>query len=215
MKLDDLDDERRFGEILRAALPPLPADFDPARVEDEFFAALAAQNAAAGIQPPDISARLVARARQAAAACGVQALRNDFCPDRDFSRTFTLTKGDFSCGGTVTCRAYNDIRVEFSYPEGLSYFNVRVTEENLRAQVGDVSDALLLEELPEDSALKLFVNALRTFVFTTADFTKKDGVETCGTTLAGLTLTGTFSPEGALLRIDCAENGLSVELQNK
>ena len=145
------------------------------------------------------------------AACGVQAQRDDFLPDRDFTRSFTLTKGDFTCGGTVVCRAYNDIRVEFSYPEGLSYFNVRVTAEDLQAQVGDVSDALLLEELPEDSALKLFVNALRTFVFTSVDYTEKDGEVTCTATLAQLTLQGTFSPEGELRRIACEENGLTVE----
>ncbi len=144
-------------------------------------------------------------------ACGAQAKKNDFYPLREFTRDFTLTKGEFTCGGTVTCRAYDDIRVEFAYPEGLSYFNVSVTPEAMRAQIGDVSDALLLEELPANAALRLFIEALRTFVYTNVGFAQADGARTCEAVLAGLTVRGAFSPDGVILRIDCDGNGLQAE----
>ena len=66
MKTNEEEEDRRFGEAVRAALPPLPDGFDPARASESFFAALAARNAAAGIRPPDVSDRLAALARKTA-----------------------------------------------------------------------------------------------------------------------------------------------------
>ncbi|MBQ7688935.1 MAG: hypothetical protein IJT27_06930 [Clostridia bacterium] len=139
-------------------------------------------------------------------------MRNDFYPERAFQRAFTLTKDDFSCKGTVTCSAYDDLTVAFSYPEGLSYFNVRVSAEQMSAEVGDMSDALLLEELPEDSPIKLMVNAIRTFVFTNVGFTRcEDGAYACAAELAGLRVDGFFTADGALRSVACEENGLYIE----
>ena len=66
MKTNEEEEDRRFGEAVRAALPPLPDGFDPARASESFFAALAARNAAAGIRPPDVSDRLAFLARKTA-----------------------------------------------------------------------------------------------------------------------------------------------------
>ena len=70
MKPSDPDSpsERRLAEALRAALPPRPPGAPPERVSDAFFDALAAEDAAAGIRPPDVTARVVAAARRAAEA---------------------------------------------------------------------------------------------------------------------------------------------------
>ena len=68
MSPNESDAELRLGETIRAALPPLPADFDPERIEDEFFAALAKENSAVGLKPPDVADRLVSLARRTAGA---------------------------------------------------------------------------------------------------------------------------------------------------
>ena len=70
MKPSDPDSpsERRLAETLRAALPPRPPGTPPERVSDAFFDALAAEDAAAGIRLPDVTARVVAAARRAAEA---------------------------------------------------------------------------------------------------------------------------------------------------
>ena len=68
MRPNESDAELRLGETIRAALPPLPADFDPERIEDEFFAALAKENSAVGLKPPDVADRLVSLARRTAGA---------------------------------------------------------------------------------------------------------------------------------------------------
>ena len=68
MKPSDPDSpsERRLAEALRAALPPRPPGAPPERVSDAFFDALAAEDAAAGIRPPDVTERVVAAACRAA-----------------------------------------------------------------------------------------------------------------------------------------------------
>lgn len=68
MSPNESDDGRWLDEAIRAALPPLPAEFDPERIEDEFFAALAKENSAVGLKPPDVADRLVSLARRTAGA---------------------------------------------------------------------------------------------------------------------------------------------------
>ena len=68
MSPNESDDGRWLDEAIRAALPPLPAEFDPERIEDEFFAALAKENSAVGLKPPDVADHLVSLARRTAGA---------------------------------------------------------------------------------------------------------------------------------------------------
>ena len=148
-------------------------------------------------------------------AC-VRAPSPPFCPIRDFRRAFVLTKGEFICGGTAACRSYDDVSLSFDYPEGLSYFNVSVGEGGMAAGVAGNTDTLFLEELPEDSALKLFVGALRRFVFTNVEFTRTaEGGYVCEETFAELSVRGVFSPEGEILRLECPGNGLLITFENE
>lgn len=147
-------------------------------------------------------------------ACSLPQKAPPFSPVRDYVCGFTLTKGDFVCGGTVTCLSYDDVRLTFAYPEGLSCFNVRAGESGGVTETAGDTDTLFWEELPEDSALKLFLNALRRFTFTNVPFTRTaEGAYACGDAFADLTVRGLFSPTGDILKLECPENGLLIEFE--
>ena len=134
-----------------------------------------------------------------------------FAPVREFSLGFTLQKGAFCCGGTVTARGADDLRVEFGYPEGLSYFNVAVTPEGLRAGVAETEDAALLEALPEDAPLKLLIAALKTFVYYPQAFAPdREGRLTAEAVLAEKRVCAVFAQNGLPMEFRCEETGLTV-----
>ena len=132
-------------------------------------------------------------------------------PVRELILDFTLQKGDFTCGGTLTAHTADDMRVEFSYPKGLSYFNVAVTPEGVNAEVSENEDAALLEALPEDAPLKLLIAAVRTFVYEPREFERTaDGRFTAEALLAGRRVEAVFTADGLPSEFRCEETELTV-----
>ena len=144
-------------------------------------------------------------------ACGLRATPQDFSPAASYRLRFEMTKGDFVCGGTAACADRDNIRLDFEYPEGLSYFNVALRPDGLTARIGDTEDAILPEALPAASPLRLLLDALRAFTYAPQAFTKNEnGDFVCAGTFGDAETRGVFSPEGLPRAIECDAMGLSV-----
>ena len=148
-------------------------------------------------------------------ACSVPLKSVAFEPLKSFSADITGTHGEFAFAGTLTVNSEQDITLCFSAPEGIAGFKLTLGDGGFYADVLGVEDFTPLEELPDDSLVKLLLCAVRQAVFYQRDFVSQTNKEKIASfTQCGKQMSANYDADGTLTRLACKEATLTCEIHH-
>ena len=136
------------------------------------------------------------------AGCG-GGRRLAFTPQRYFTAPFTLAHGDYIIKGQLTCNSYEDIRLTFTFPEGLTYLTLQVSSDGFTADIAGVTDEIPADMLPGGAPVRLLTDAVRDTVFTQHTFTADGGYYVTVAAVCGSTAVCRFGADGSIYKITC------------
>ena len=109
------------------------------------------------------------------ASCESPVFIKDFIPEKTFTVHMTATKGNQSFEADITCLNSENITLSFTYPEELSGFTVKTTEDGYTVNIFGIPDEISDSELNDNSLLNVLFGTLRLSVFSNHGlFTKTD-----------------------------------------
>jgi hypothetical protein len=126
-----------------------------------------------------------------------------FVPQRYFTAPFTLAHGDYIIKGQIVCNSYEDIRLTFTYPEGLTYLTLQVSSDGFAADIAGITDEIPAGMLPGGAPVRLLTDAVRDTVFTQHTFTADGGYYVTVADVCGSTALCRFGADGSLYSITC------------
>ena len=133
-----------------------------------------------------------------------------FTPQRYFTAPFTLAHGDYIIKGQITCNSYEDIRLTFTFPEGLTHLTLQADSDGLAADIAGITDEIPAGMLPGGAPVRLLTDAVRDTVFTQHIFTADGGYYVTEADVCGGTAVCRFGADGGLYKITCDEMNAEI-----
>lgn len=97
----------------------------------------------------------------------------DFIPEKSFTVHMIATKGDKNFEADIICLNNEDITISFTYPEELSGFSVKTSEDGYTVNIFGVPDEVTESELNDNSLLNVLIETVRLSVFSNHGFFTK------------------------------------------
>lgn len=134
-----------------------------------------------------------------------------FAPERTFRRTFSLDSEGVIIEGEIQVYSDRDMRIRYASPNGLRFFSCAFDGEGIKTEVDSHEDYIYIDELPDNSPIKLLFFALRTFLFTNIEFTKDEsGNFIAEEAILGSGTRAVFAPDRYISEIINEEYSLSI-----
>lgn len=114
----------------------------------------------------------------------------------------------------IICRSYDDMTINFTYPEELTEFSLKTGENGYYISIAGVSDTLEKDEISNASLLNILTDAINTSVYANhGAFEKTDNGIKAALQINGISVTVFFSEDGYLTKLDAQQTGFSAEFE--
>lgn len=138
----------------------------------------------------------------------------EFTPQKTFSLHMKAKKDKRVFEADVICRNYNDITIEFTYPESIAGFCVSTSEDGYSLNITGVTDTLSREELNEAALLNILTDAINVSVFANhGSFSETENGFTAEILIDSIPVTVSFTKDGYIEKINAANTGFSAEFE--
>lgn len=135
-------------------------------------------------------------------------------PEKSFSLHMKANKDGTVFEADITCRNYNDMAIDFTYPEELTGFSVNTGEDGLSVNISGIKDILQKDELSNASLLNILTDAINISVYSNhGTFQETENGIEATFQIDNIPVTVLFSEDGYITKIDAPLTGFSAEFQ--